>query len=170
MGVPCMFQYISCYSLSRSCNFHPFQSFVSIHLMLLFIKERSVKNIFFQEVSIHLMLLFICFDPANASKLMMFQYISCYSLSDQRLQVQRCNLVSIHLMLLFIGSTFSSFVSDSMFQYISCYSLSSSLQVTGSFAVTFQYISCYSLSGSQLFIKSADICFNTSHVTLYLGW
>ena len=99
-------------------------------------------------VSIHLMLLFIIFAFRPSSD---------------------CCIVSIHLMLLFIGSILSSFVWDSMFQYISCYSLSGDCgPVLAGNLCLFQYISCYSLSSCRSAKRVEKLCFNTSHVTLYL--
>ena len=140
------FQYISCYSLSHFLIFLADRSFVSIHLMLLFISIVSAI-------------------PSAAS---LFQYISCYSLSECNASahrpVERFNtshvtlyliskkllllvhisfntshvtlypklqrvsfpptVVSIHLMLLFIGEHFNGQDVTITFQYISCYSLS----------------------------------------------
>ena len=99
----------------------------------------------------------------------LFQYISCYSLSKKR-RVLR--------------------VSWNQFQYISCYSLSlrayilvwmivcfNTSHVTlyrgaglvGTDPMAFQYISCYSLSLFRLWFLFAKSSFNTSHVTLYQG-
>ena len=76
----------------------------------------------------------------------MFQYISCYSLSDtMRGEISMLN----------------------KFQYISCYSLSNKEIEHVSGEVMFQYISCYSLSWNKVFRLEENISFNTSHVTLY---
>ena len=57
-----MFQYISCYSLSgRTIHFSTF-TYVSIHLMLLFIEHSALDLRYNDQVSIHLMLLFIMGD------------------------------------------------------------------------------------------------------------
>ena len=118
------FQYISCYSLSFSDSYQDTGYCVSIHLMLLFIwafcPETSACR-----VSIHLMLLFIGGWRMLKEKLVMFQYISCYSLSFN------CDV---------------SVVIRWMFQYISCYSLSIIQRWNPAFKWGFQYISCYSLS------------------------
>ena len=100
-------------------------------------------------------------------ELLMFQYISCYSLS---LFVSFCE------------------IKQDKFQYISCYSLSCYQLSQEVRKILFQYISCYSLSRSceevggdeevsihlmLLFIISIKFedykkkGFNTSHVTLY---
>ena len=103
-----VFQYISCYSLSRSqTSSMPFIS-VSIHLMLLFISERLhffIIGFLFQYIS--------CYslsweEPTTMTIKEMFQYISCYSLSAdcKRQEEER-----------------------KRFQYISCYSLSRKWQL-----------------------------------------
>ncbi len=53
------FQYISCYSLSDFCPAFFYFPFVSIHLMLLFIRNPARTGYRYSCVSIHLMLLFI---------------------------------------------------------------------------------------------------------------
>ena len=98
-------------------------------------------------VSIHLMLLFIYILPRNHLRMSVFQYISCYSLSSPfPPNLLYSKLVSIHLMLLFITSSQNIY-----YQYN-----------------PFQYISCYSLSVNILILFLLSLCFNTSHVTLYL--
>ena len=139
------FQYISCYSLSFYFTYRKEKFQVSIHLMLLFIVNR--KPLIFSQihVSIHLMLLFIrirldnCVftERFNTSHVTLypkenglscvcqwFQYISCYSLSNQIMAAFLKTGVSIHLMLLFIEQAQSEVESTFSFQYISCYSLS----------------------------------------------
>ena len=119
------FQYISCYSLSNYRNPFIRDSFVSIHLMLLFIERSVSMQRYTKTVSIHLMLLFIRNRFPDIVVYGSFQYISCYSLSGIRFFYE-------HL--------------DNQFQYISCYSLSGA---KGGYKLTefeFQYISCYSLS------------------------
>ena len=76
-----MFQYISCYSLSNigMGSYQPGN--VSIHLMLLFIRNHSMTAINYCKVSIHLMLLFIVRKMSEKEKRIVFQYISYYSLS-----------------------------------------------------------------------------------------
>ena len=76
--------------------------------------------------------------------------------------------VSIHLMLLFISKHFHIYQIFYKFQYISCYSLSCFSRRSVIFHIPFQYISCYSLSGGHFVYFSVYLCFNTSHVTLYL--
>ena len=118
------FQYISCYSLSHSGNRTEDYSGVSIHLMLLFIGKELGYGSSGMWVSIHLMLLFIISKQRNRTCEILFQYISCYSLSEMH-RVDRklsrgfntshvtlylrgggslwtFSVVSIHLMLLFI--------------------------------------------------------------------
>ena len=98
-----------------------------------------------------------------------FQYISCYSLSIIKLFRKDCSInVSIHLMLLFITVCQIPVKGEQGFQYISCYSLSCFSRRSVIFHIPFQYISCYSLSGGHFVYFSVYLCFNTSHVTLYL--
>ena len=135
--------------------------------MLLFIGygEQELDTVIF--VSIHLMLLFIRVKKDGGYEVIVFQYISCYSLSAHRTEPQASrssfntshvtlyriskedqewlSRVSIHLMLLFISLEAVKTATTTAFQYISCYSLS-----TG--------------SGEQI---PKHQCFNTSHVTLY---
>ena len=101
------------------------------------------------QVSIHLMLLFIRKELERARNWLVFQYISCYSLSAKRKDILPAAEVSIHLMLLFIlfaqrlrmaqhcfntshvtlyPSRLLSVQCRRVFQYISCYSLSLVLQ------------------------------------------
>ena len=97
------FQYISCCYLSYSCCPAICRKKVSIHLMLLFIRNSQQGLIHRTQVSIHLMLLFIAvrffpigpiFSSFNTSHVViyrkrngifkggnMFQYISCCYLS-----------------------------------------------------------------------------------------
>ena len=97
--------------------------YISIHLMLLFIK--ATKRIQLSaNISIHLMLLFICLLQIKKLLSISFQYISCYCLS------------SIHVApLLRVGYFNTSHVTvyhdgtlhekrGIRFQYISCYCLS----------------------------------------------
>ena len=98
-----------------------------------------------------------------------FQYISCYSLSFAKEILD---------------------IACKGFQYISCYSLSQP-GIGIDYATGFQYISCYSLSSIHLtttlisevsihlmllfinnrnIMECKEICFNTSHVTLYRLW
>ena len=100
----------------------------------------------------------------------LFQYISCYSLSEygnlKKLQkscfntshvtlylnvkqfIEKRKRVSIHLMLLFILLLQPVQNCQARFQYISCYSLSLVIEFQETVTEEFQYISCYSLSGS----------------------
>ena len=118
---------------------------VSIHLMLLFISAVMFGICHILCVSIHLMLLFISMGHIPTTPPMLFQYISCYSLSRRKLQQGFRILVSIHLMLLFICMAY---------------------RLTGQ-------KTCFNTSHVTLYqinTKSQDAllkCFNTSHVTLY---
>ena len=183
------FQYISCYSLSMCMTRLELATIVSIHLMLLFINIRARLWNWIGKVSIHLMLLFIEFKSRVGITLTAFQYISCYSLSEQATRQQK---------------------PEEEFQYISCYSLSAYVlfATAREFRFNTSHVTLYhgsaalsetrsgvsihlmllfiekwittkatSLSVSihlmLLFIfllpchKSFRVCFNTSHVTLY---
>ena len=85
----CVFRYYHC-------------STVSIHLMLLFIMLSGSVSFLPHFVSIHLMLLFIQQEYTDNINTFVFQYISCYSLSDVSNLDTKQGEVSIHLMLLFI--------------------------------------------------------------------
>ena len=98
------FQYISCYCLSVRIQLGQFTIYISIHLMLLFIRFCNVGGKNGRKISIHLMLLFIA-----------------VGIFPMLLIV----LISIHLMLLFIEYEQIFKVLKNRFQYISCYCLSS---------------------------------------------
>ncbi len=119
--------------------------FNTSHVTLYLEQNRDCQQ--FNHVSIHLMLLFI--------------YILFGTLCTTA-------PVSIHLMLLFISKHFHIYQIFYKFQYISCYSLSCFSRRSVIFHIPFQYISCYSLSGGHFVYFSVYLCFNTSHVTLYL--
>ena len=96
------FQYISCYSLSKQTNKDEWFRGVSIHLMLLFIRNNSYYPMY---------------EP-------WFQYISCYSLSltDIGKSVWLMSFNTSHVTL-YPKDRFG-LVNVITFQYISCYSLS----------------------------------------------
>ena len=118
------FQYISCYSLSHSGNRTEDYSGVSIHLMLLFIGKELGYGSSGMWVSIHLMLLFIISKQRNRTCEILFQYISCYSLSARRrlLMDVFCSFNTSHVTLYQITRYLKQLIKR--FQYISCYSLS----------------------------------------------
>ena len=98
----------------------------------------------------------------------MFQYISCYSLSEVSAiiagPITRFNTSHVTL----YPSTYRKENGMKLFQYISCYSLSYVNKKDKSIIQMFQYISCYSLSNYTENIMEDKASFNTSHVTLYL--
>ena len=135
------------------------------------------------------MLLFIGSILVKIAEDAEFQYTSCYSLSSSascfsfllpgfntsHVTLYRCkgprkcpgSLVSIHLMLLFI------FFSTSLANVLAVSIHLMLLFITSSQNIyyqynPFQYISCYSLSVNILILFLLSLCFNTSHVTLYL--
>ena len=75
-----------------------------------------------------------------------FQYISCCYLSIFLAHKSWLTSVSIHLMLLFIMDALNVLPLNQKFQYISC---------------------CYLSIISKIFLAET-ICFNTSHVVIYL--
>ena len=97
-----MFQYITCYSLSLQGTQRSNHCRVSIHHMLLFIEKMCEWNMAGNRVSIHHMLLFIVGIRFKTGPGNMFQYITCYSLSELQSGKPPETLVSIHHMLLFI--------------------------------------------------------------------
>ena len=74
------------------------------------------------------MLLFIKFGYDIILVAQLFQYISCYCLSNSVHRVWTAHNISIHLMLLFIQIPASGSSSPLLFQYISCYCLSKGTQ------------------------------------------
>ena len=145
-----MFQYISCYSLSKCPDSKCYSINVSIHLMLLFISLRPYRPSGRRRVSIHLMLLFINHQKARICHLIKFQYISCYSLSipssTEEVILMPFQYISCYsLSPIPIGKV----LDICEFQYISCYSLSGIGMSGRIVSVEFQYISCYSLSRKQ---------------------
>ena len=86
--------------------------------------------------------LYLCFD------LFLFQYISCCSLSEG---IQ------------------PNVPTSQSFQYISCCSLSWTDFTFNPIPVRFQYISCCSLSKQRNASVHLHLCFNTSHVVVYLN-
>ena len=161
------FQYISCYCLSLSISGYVPLGLISIHLMLLFICSVYRVVLHNLSISIHLMLLFIISSWNGQTILNVFQYISCYCLSNRQNKRIKTGLISIHLMLLFIGFTQPVIIDKNKFQYISCYCLSKRQCVHFITYLIFQYISCYCLS-TNLFVGGLEMTnFNTSHVTVY---
>ena len=84
------FQYISCYCLSLCDVAHIITGRISIHLMLLFIKNLE----------------------GFGGVLAEFQYISCYCLSQRKIYKVFTKWISIHLMLLFICVWYYRFESN----------------------------------------------------------
>ena len=118
------FQYISCYSLSRT-------QYATL---------ASICRFNTSHVTLYL------YATPLGIVIVAFQYISCYSLSINAKFISSHKPVSIHLMLLFIVAADRFPVLVAAFQYISCYSLSSRYTKREQQELLFQYISCYSLS------------------------
>ena len=118
------FQYISCYSLSFDLPriHHNSQCFNTSHVTLYpsFWSFSKFPASRFNTSHVTLYQVWckeVAFD-------ILFQYISCYSLSLRQLGLPGMQNVSIHLMLLFISLALCRKNVSNMFQYISCYSLS----------------------------------------------
>ena len=140
-----IFQYISCYCLSKSSRRVHIPNLISIHLMLLFILFRThdiQKQI---VISIHLMLLFIITFIGILPIDFHFNTSHVTVYLSPSLPFSATFRISIHLMLLFILTTSTYRMEFPSFQYISCYCLSSCPTV------------CVLLKTD----------FNTSHVTVY---
>ena len=99
-----VFQYISCCSLSikkftkKICHLHFNTSHVVVYLLW------SGSNHPLADISIHLMLQFIITIHRICDDIVIFQYISCCSLSYCRRIWIHPTKISIHLMLQFIGT------------------------------------------------------------------
>ena len=80
-----------------------------------------------------------------------FQYISCYSLSKGRwnLNLRMMRFNTSHVTLYLTAATGQKITV--VFQYISCYSLSAKNWAMDHLECEFQYISCYSLSDYKIF-------------------
>ena len=121
------FQYISCYCLSAG-NVHGSQrSFISIHLMLLFITKAWTKG----------------------GTWSIFQYISCYCLSEQEMRIGGVARYFNTSHVTVYHPPPSIRKASLKFQYISCYCLSIPEDYKLESVYEFQYISCYCLSISD---------------------
>ena len=143
-----IFQYISCYCLSGTAVFFIDTSSISIHLMLLFIAVKNIKdrtyrwNFNTSHVTVYRFRRFRSFVRV------WFQYISCYCLSFRRAYLSAFGVyfntshVTVYLLLK------TARIVSLTFQYISCYCLSEISIWESAFISEFQYISCYCLSFS----------------------
>ena len=110
-----LFQYISCYCLSK----------------------RGIRVYGTYSISIHLMLLFIKVLHPNGLSLAVFQYISCYCLSHsgesrfRKIHYFNTSHVTVYP---YSGQTHTY---DGKFQYISCYCLSSAIICLATFLKNF---------------------------------
>ena len=128
-----LFQYISCYCLSKGQDMAFIFLYISIHLMLLFIGCVHDGKRWKMGISIHLMLLFIRSDAGN----------------------ELCvRIISIHLMLLFIEYLAKGRFRNLHFNtsHVTVYHEKPKRKpLTG----IFQYISCYCLSETPLFCQNS---------------
>ena len=161
-----VFQYISCYCLSHERRRILCLYIISIHLMLLFIdisrwctQIRLYFNTSHVTVYLNSAILF--------SNSLLFQYISCYCLSVQKM-LELCWIrISIHLMLLFIGTGMArKRIIENNFNtsHVTVYRDQNCNSRCG---WIFQYISCYCLSKHTPEREQVQRNFNTSHVTVY---
>ena len=122
-----------------------FATFISIHLMLLFILiVMWLANRFHYFNTSHVTVYRA--GVRNVASVSIFQYISCYCLSIRSHIIINSIYISIHLMLLFIILS----------------------RCSPGFVYQFQYISCYCLSNFSAIASITFTDFNTSHVTVYL--
>ena len=119
------FQYITCYSLSLGKIGYSCGTVVSIHHMLLFIREWAGKL---------------------APAINKFQYITCYSLSISRLGLRNWKQVSIHHMLLFIPLLRFRIVVSTLVSIHHMLLFIGNVTTNPDGSYSFQYITCYSLS------------------------
>ena len=154
-----------CYCQSNSIIYNILYCFNTSHVTL-YPASPLLSNPAF--VSIHLMLLFIGTLNPWTTGTMVFQYISCYSLSNAESGIHFHAHAFQYISCYSLSEKGTTFVpSVDTFQYISCYSLSARQAEYEHMRFTFQYISCYSLSVIERLQKDGYVRFNTSHVTLY---
>ena len=185
-----IFQYISCYCLSILVLFHSENEFISIHLMLLFIKQKHRTGRRKHGISIHLMLLFILSpmpllqSPAlhfNTSHVTVYltgsspkesiflnfntSHVTVYRIPYRH--TERLFQISIHLMLLFIKLVVRIIG-------LSVHFNTSHVTVYRITVTQFKANLCISIHLMLLFIglgltfTDSSLNFNTSHVTVYL--
>ena len=135
--------------------------------MLLFIVFLLPRTPQLWSVSIHHMLLFIKSPLFIALIVCLFQYITCYSLSDCRGSdcCNCCRFNTSHVTLYRMAAGLIALINCVSIHHMLLFIIVHHVIDTSE---PFQYITCYSLSG-----KGDDWCqvlfrFNTSHVTLYL--
>ena len=159
------FQYISCYCLSVVRNHTAIASFISIHLMLLFInpaRQQTQKRQDFNTSHVTVYRL----TRKQSRKTNRFQYISCYCLSRCQKNMIQYSLISIHLMLLFIDCIADENPSSLAFQYISCYCLSHCHNLFFChFRISIHLMLLFIIMNT--FEAECEFDFNTSHVTVY---
>ena len=114
--------------------------------MLKFIISISDSGSWWTEISIHLMLKFIPGIPTDAVLLPLFQYISCWSLSE--------------------ASGYETLV-YAKFQYISCWSLSMIFITQETMISNFNTSHVEVYLPASFFVRRNFSHFNTSHVEVY---
>ena len=139
------FQYISCYCLSQCVPGAVRRSWISIHLMLLFIDKDSLP---FQKKehfnTSHVTVYLSIFSMASSSDVISIHLMLLFIIHVKTKSIDKFR-ISIHLMLLFIVS----------FCYCRCSYLVISIHLMLLFIM------------HQLMFKMVTMYFNTSHVTVY---
>ena len=178
--------HVTVYRLSDIIIVTVFHDFNTSHVTVYPLGENTYLMV--RRISIHLMLLFIVtlsaylppdvhFNTSHVtvylnsailfSNSLLFQYISCYCLSVQKM-LELCWIrISIHLMLLFIGTGMArKRIIENNFNtsHVTVYRDQNCNSRCG---WIFQYISCYCLSKHTPEREQVQRNFNTSHVTVY---
>ena len=183
-----MFQYITCYSLSTNLqeSTASIYRFNTSHVTLYLIPAHGIKRDVRFNTS-HVTLYLEESEAMNSPEV--FQYITCYSLSENQMQeqfpeimfqyitcyslslqgTQRSNhcRVSIHHMLLFIEKMCEWNMAGNRVSIHHMLLFIVGIRFKTGPGNMFQYITCYSLSVKVILLESKHFRFNTSHVTLY---
>ena len=160
------FQYISCYCLSQAKILTYHNTTISIHLMLLFIHPARSRHLQKSNFNTSHVTVYQIADAKRPST-NLFQYISCYCLSDHINVCRHVHAISIHLMLLFIENGHCAKYRNLYFNtsHVTVYRDTECCCI---WHKLFQYISCYCLSFYSKYMLLGILHFNTSHVTVYL--
>ena len=149
---------------SSDCTY---QSSISIHLMLLFIKHHSNDFLSLQHFNTSHVTVYHS-RAHTISRVGQFQYISCYclSVSGDANDILALHFNTSHVTVYrWIEAKFSFDFRNFNTSHVTVYR-----QPCGDIrcATIFQYISCYCLSNPNRSKKKKIFDFNTSHVTVYL--
>ena len=138
--------------------------FNTSHVILYLLRYLRVASTI--QVSIHLMLFFIKTLAKDVGKSIVFQYISCYSLSDLWGETEggKTGFNTSHV-ILYLKDYVSS-PTLSAFQYISCYSLSKAKEGEADGEHVSIHLMLFFID-KDLYCNRHKRSFNTSHVILY---